>query len=95
MRETKTYKEARVRAAEKVNELYTGTDAETFIQKGIAIEWYAQGADDQHDLELNRAPSLAEGETLKTILSAHGLEVTLRQATSFLISVSFARGEEE
>lgn len=95
MRETKTHKEARARAAEKVNELYTDTDAETFIQKSIAIEWYAQGADDQHDLELNRAPSLAEGETLKTILSAHGLEVTLRQATSFLISVSFARGEEE
>lgn len=95
MKQTKTYQNARAVAAERVNKLYTDDDAETFIQKGIAIEWYAQGADDQHDLELNRAPSLAEGETLKTILSAHGLEVTLRQATSFLISVSFARGEEE
>lgn len=94
MKQTNTYKNARAVAVEKVNKLYTDNDAETFIQKGIAIEWYAQGADDQHDLELSRVPSLAEGEALKTILADHGLEVSLRKAMSFLISASYARREE-
>lgn len=94
MRHTKTYKNARALAAERVNKLYTDDDAETFIQKGIAIEWYAQGADDQHEVELNRVPSLEEAEALRTILADHGLETTLRQASTFLISVSFARREE-
>jgi len=94
MRETKTYKEARARAAEKVNELYTDTDAETFIQKNIAIEWYAQGADDQHEAELYRVPSRHEVEALKELLEDHGLELTFRQASSILVGVNVAYREE-